>query len=79
MLFQAVIKYLPGSKFFKILSKRLKVHSLDNQTEIFLLNFFTEIIFIHIFARPQYSEQPDHCLVGQKMQLSGCDYGNKHA
>ena len=27
MLFQAVIKYLSSSKFFKILSKRLKVHS----------------------------------------------------
>ena len=26
MLFQAVIKYLSSSKFFKILSKRLKVH-----------------------------------------------------
>ena len=26
MLFQAVIKYLSSSNFFKILSKRLKVH-----------------------------------------------------
>ena len=30
MLFQAVIKYLSSSNFFKILSKRLKIHYSDD-------------------------------------------------
>ena len=35
MLFQAVIKYWSSSKFFKILSKRLKVHCRNNGKNFF--------------------------------------------